>query len=72
MQLLTLVVAYIMASWPPLSHKNLINRIKVFRYCKLTIPVWVDTVDKRYFRYTAQPSLYVQYATFNSIFTTHW
>ena len=47
-----------MASWPPLSHKNLYT---VFWYCKLTTPVWVDAVDKRYFRYTAQPFVHLSY-----------
>ena len=28
-QLLTLVLAYIMASWPPLSHKNLIKKYSI-------------------------------------------
>ena len=41
MQLLTSVLAYIMASWPPLSHKNLTH----------------DIVDKWYFWYTTQPYL---------------
>ena len=42
---------YGMASWQPLSHKKLLIKHTVFRYCKLTIPVWVDAVYKRYFQY---------------------
>ena len=52
MQLLTSVFTYTMASWPSLSHKNLINKTNGISVLQINR---VDAVDKRYFRYTAQP-----------------
>ena len=58
MRLLTSVLAYIMAYWPPLSHKNLINKTRGISVLQINhTGIWIDAIDKRYFRYTAGPTL---------------